>query len=462
MKTVLANVSNSFFVRNFLRSDPLKILESNGNVRLVLLVPKKKLEYYRSEFPSSNIIFDVMPEVNLFRVEKLFKFLETASIYTNTSLMLSKHNLYRTGSKDFVVFRYLSFFVRYIIWQVGRTRVWREFLRSVYLSFSNDAYDEILEKYLPDLVFLPSMIYVEDYIVAKAAKKKGVKTLGMTLSWDNFYSKTLLLVKPDILMVHTGLIVEQAKNLGDYDSGKIVVTGIPQYDRYFKKEGLISRDEYFRKIGADPSKKLILYAFSGKAGIDIEFSVLEILHKVINEGKISKEVQVLLRPYPRYDFSDDKLDELRKKYGFLAQQPVSHPVGGSDDWEFNAESLNFLSNSLAHADLVITMYSTFFIEAAIFDRPLIAAGFDGAKNLDYWNSSKRFFDWDHLSELKPLNGIKIVRNQAEFVMAINGYLENPTLLSEGRKQIVLQQSQFTDGESGMRLAKTILGALGLE
>lgn len=461
VKTILTNVSNSFFIRNILRSGALKVLEESGDVKLVLLAPRHKLEYYRRQFPAGFIEFDAMPEIRRNKLEKFFKFLETSSIHSHTAYMLSKSNLHRAGTQMPLPRRYAAFFVRTLLWQLGRFRAWRNFLRLLYNIFPNKAFDPLLEKYKPELVFLPSLIYPEDYVLGKAAKKRGIKTLGMTLSWDNFYSKTMLLVKPDYLLVHTDKIKEQAKKFGDWKGGHIYATGIPQYDRYFRKEDAMSRDEFFKKIGADSKKKLILYAFSGKAGLNIEFSVLEALYEVIKNSGIG-EAEVLLRPYPRYDFSKDKLDEFSLKYKFLSFQPVSHPARGRDNWEFDEDSLKFLYASLLYSDIVITMYSTFFIEAAIFNKPLIAIAFDGKIKLDYWNSARRFFDWDHLAELHPLEGIKIVRNREELTEAIKSYLRDPGIFSAGRKKIVLEQCQFTDGKSGERVAKTILEVLGLQ
>lgn len=460
MKTVLANVSNSFFVRNFLRTEALKVLEEDGRVRLVLLAPKTKLSYYRSEFPQAFVVFDALPEVRKSRIERLFKFLETASIHSRTSLLLSKGQLHRLGDRRPFLLRYAIFLGRYLLWQVGRFELWRNFLRKSYALFSNPAFEALLEKYKPDLVFLPTMIYPEDYVLAKAAKKRKIRTLGMTLSWDNFYSKTFLLVLPESLMVHTTPIVQQAAKFADYTEERITVTGIPQYDRYFRKREVMGREEFFKKIGGDASQKLILYALSGKAGLNIEFEILEVLHEAFRSGRIKASAEVLVRPYPRYDFPAERLEEVRRRYGFLTKQAVSHPIQ-KGDWEFDDAALRFLEASLKHADLVITMYSTFFIEAAIFDKPLIGIAFDGRKNLDYWNSSRRFFDWNHLAELRPLDGIWLVRNAAEFVGAINKYFENPKHFEEGRKRIVRLECEFEDGRSGVRVAKTILQVLGL-
>lgn len=459
MKTILANISNSFFVRNILRSDALKVLLEGRNIRIVLLAPKNKIDYYRTEFPNDLISFDVLPDVRNSKIERFFKFFETASIHTKTSYMLTKAQyLRRTGLKRMRLLSYFDYFERYILWQLGRFYFWRWLIRRIYLLFPNMAFNKILDEYKPDLVFLPTMISPEDYILAKATKKRGIKTLGMTLSWDNFYSKTFLLVEPDKLMVHTDQIVEQARRLGDF-RGNIYATGIPQYDIYFKKEKLLSREKFFENIGADSSKKLLLYAFSGKSGLNIEFNILDLLYKSIKEGKLGENIQVLLRPYPRYDFSRSKLEELRTKYNFLISNPVAHLNTGKGDWEFDGAAIELLANSLAHSDVVINMYSTFFIEAAIFNKPLIAIRFDGEKNFDYWNSAIRFFDWEHLAQIGRTSGIAMANNLDQLNEFIRKYLSNPEWLNEGRRKLVLQQCQFTDGKSGERVAKTIINAL---
>jgi CDP-glycerol glycerophosphotransferase (TagB/SpsB family) len=102
------------------------------------------------------------------------------------------------------------------------------------------------------------------------------------------------------------------------------------------------------------------------------------------------------------------------------------------------------------------MYSTFFIEAAIFDKPLIGIAFDGLKKLPYWDSASRFFEWDHLRDIKPLNGIWLVDDKNELILAINKYLKEPNFLKEGREKIVSKQVQFTDGGSAERMANVII------
>jgi CDP-glycerol glycerophosphotransferase (TagB/SpsB family) len=114
-----------------------------------------------------------------------------------------------------------------------------------------------------------------------------------------------------------------------------------------------------------------------------------------------------------------------------------------------------LTNTLAHSDIIITMYSTFFIEGASFNKPLIGIAFDGLRKRTYWNSASRFFEWDHLREIKPLDGIWLVQSEEELSKAIEAYLKNPEYLERGREKIIQQQCEYTDGQAGKRVAKAI-------
>ena len=71
MKTILIKFDNSFFVRNFLRTDIFNILRDRIDVRIVFLVPQEKKEYYMKEFMHERVIFDVLPECKHFLSERI-------------------------------------------------------------------------------------------------------------------------------------------------------------------------------------------------------------------------------------------------------------------------------------------------------------------------------------------------------------------------------------------------------
>ncbi|MEK7636745.1 MAG: CDP-glycerol glycerophosphotransferase family protein [Patescibacteria group bacterium] len=459
-KTILIPVTTGFFSRNFFRTDAYQVLKKRTDLLLVFLVPESRREYYSKEFAASGSLFISFEDASKSFQERFFKFWEVSSIHTRTASLQQMHAFFREDSQDFFVRRFFFFILARMCWFFGQFRFWRVFIRASYQSIPSQTYAEVFDEYKPDLIFCPTLLYSENRI-AREAKKEGIPVIGLTHSWDNFYSKAILRVHPDRLLVHSYVIKKQAERFGDYPADKISVIGIPQYDRYFQKEGIIPREDFFERIGGDSTKKLILYAFSGKAGLSIDLEMLKVLHEVVSENK-TWNAQVLIRPYPRFDLSDEKLDEIRKRYGFCAESSLYHIGVGRDAWEFNDESLSFLSSSLNYADVVINMYSTFFVEAAIFDKPLIAIAFDGERKKKYWNSARRFFEWEHLADIKRYGGIDFAKSKKELIIYIQKALNEPARLRNERVAIVREEAEFLDGKSGERLACALLRELELE
>ena len=457
MKTILIKFDNSFFIRNFLRTDAVPIVLSRSDMRLVLLAPAEKISYYQKEFGHARVILEPLPESSLFLVERVFKFIEMAGIHTRTATLIHRTEFVRTRTQKFLARRLARYVSQRLCWHLGRFRAFRRFMRWVYYAIPSNTFTDIFKRYQPDLVYCSSLL-PGDALLLKEAKQQGIKTAGMILSWDNLYSKTFLRVHPDTLFAHTSRVAEQAVAYGDYPVDCIMIIGIPQYDRYIRKTDVVPREEFIRWLGGDPAKKLIVYAVSGKAGLHIDLEIVEAIHDAIEKEEIKCPAQVLFRPYPRYDATEEQIKRLQDRYGMLVKPVMAHVGKGKDSWEFDEQSLWFLSNTLAHADVVIVMYSTFFIEAAMFDKPLIAAAFDKERR-SYWHSAQRFFEWDHLRELGELGGIEYAHSREELVNAINNYFENPFRLQEGRHRIVEVQCQYTDGKSAERLAKALLNLL---
>lgn len=457
MRTILIKIDNSFFVRNFLRTDTFALLIKEPDIRMVFLTPKDKVDYYKKEFPYPNAIFIVAPDTRMLTSERVFKFIETASIHTQTVTMIHRTDFSRSKGQMNMMKRLLIYMLRRMMWQFGAFHIWHQVIRLIYFLLPSRQYQDYFKTYKPKLVFSPSVVYDES-VLLKEARKAGIKTIGMVLSWDNFYSKTLLRVWPDHLIVHTDTVREQAVRYTCYPYERIIVSGIPQYDCFFKKTHVVSRGDFFKLIGADVSKKLIVFALSGKVGLYIDRALITLLAQAIIKKEIKEPAQLLIRPYPRYDFSSDKMQELCTSVGALGLPVMAHVGQSKDNWEFDDQSIFLLSNTLAHADVVIALYTTFFIEAALFDKPLIAVGFD-EREASYWESAKRFFQWDHLRELDALKGIWRVESRGELIDAINAYLADPSYFHEGRMRIVARQSQFTDGQSGKRLAEILRGFL---
>jgi hypothetical protein len=320
---------------------------------------------------------------------------------------------------------------------------------------------EFLKTRQPTLVFCPAVLYGSEWQFIKEAKKLGIKTVGMLSSWDNFYSKTFLRTLPDYLLVQNELLKRQAVSFADYPEKQIRVVGAPQYDRHIMRMGVIGRNEFFRSIGADPVKKLILYAFSGKISEAVDNEMLAVLHRILTESGLAQEAQVLVRPYPKRNFSPRKASWARHTFGFLVEESSTEIGAGRDKWEMDENALRFMANSIAHADIVITACSTFFVEATIFGVPLIGISFDGALKLDKWNSTRRFRTWEHIADLERTWGVWFVESEAELTKALQAYLSSRALHAEGRKCIIDEQLAGLGGKAAEAIAHSLKDILSV-
>lgn len=460
MKKILVPISNSFFVRNFLRAGFLDDFD-DGKEEFFFAVPKEKLDYYKKEFNFPNANFVETPPIASLRLERIFHGLETSMIPTRTVKMMHWFHFKRRGTKQKIIFRLPQFIFRMTLWNMGKRRLFRELLRFKYSVFSDRYHYSYLKELKPDLIFCPTMVYGNEWIFLREGRRLGIKTVGMTSNWDNLYAKTFLRVKPDSMMVQTGLMKKTAGRFCDYPSSKIKVTGVPQYDRHFKDPPRDGRQRFLEDLGGDTRKKTILYAFSGKVTSDLDERMVDLLSGKIGSGGFAVPVQLLVRSYPKRDFTPNKIEKLRQEKNILIRHSAKSVGDGKNSWEFDNEAIKFLSESLAYSDVVITACSTFLVEAAVFNRPVISINFDAGEKFDYWNSARRFFDWDHLADLVPLKGIHLSDSPDDLYKAVNDYLRDPKLDEEGRKNIVRQQCTYTDGKSVQRVAEFIKNNLNL-
>ncbi|MDP3661506.1 MAG: hypothetical protein Q8R17_01480 [bacterium] len=450
MKTILIPISNGAAARSFLRSDFARIF-STPHTRFVLLAPQEKLSYYRMQFAVPSITWALLPPVSATREERAWQFAERASMPTSTSYWMHRFYFERRGTKAPLLARIAGFSVRMLLWSLGHFSWYRALFRFAYYARRTSPFAKLLSEYKPDIVFCPTLVYGGEYALLKEAKRRGIKTVAMAAGWDNFTSKTFLRVQPDHLLVQTEIMKRDAMHYADYPAARMTVVGAPQYDGHIRRAGVVSREPFFKKIGADIRKKLIVFAFSGKVSEEADWNALEVLADGFRRGALSRaEAQVLVRPYPKRKWSRAQAARVREEFGFLMEAPVARVGEGKDAWEFDDAALAFLRNTLAHADAVISACSTFFVEAAIFGKPLVAIGFDaGARSSA--NSARRFFLWNHLADLGKTGGVARAESADDFIATVRAALSFPTQQQEGRARIAREQCFFTDGKSAERL-----------
>ena len=325
---------------------------------------------------------------------------------------------------------------------------------------SHAGMDRLFDEYHPSLVVAanPGLVLSEVPLL-RTARRRGVFSMAIDPSWDNFTNKLIPVRQVDRLVVWNEFMKEQAVALHGYAPGAIRVAGAPQFDPHFRPEARASRDEFFRRIGADPSRKLIALTTTPRLLYAHHDHVLRALAGAIEAGTLAG-AQVLVRLHPR-----DELDAYREFADtphVIIEKPFRETVKVADGLAIDVmpENQRHLGDTLCHADVVVNVASTISIEACIFDTPVVNIGFDGPGESPYVKSSRRYYSFTHYVNVTSRNAVRVATSPEAMVAAVARYLADPSLERDGRRRVVLDQCQFTDGRSAERVARCVLDELG--
>lgn len=456
MKTVFVTIYDGDTEKIYLRSGAVARLTEAG-VRVVLLIrAADRVPYYRQHFEGERLTVEPLPPA-LNRSEELWYHLSWNTIPTY-SVRVKRHDLYlEHGNRMRYALEWTAGFL-------GRFRPWRQFLRQVYLRLPDRYAEALFATYRPDLLFCPNMFSAEDCRLLRAARRRCIPTVTTIKSWDVATTRGFTRVIADRLLVFNEINREEAIAIGDYPPERIRIVGFPQFDIYTRREHLLPREAFFRQIGGDPARKLILYAVPGDFKNPYSHEILTALDQAIEEGRVRHPVQVLARFHPKYPSKAERLQRLKH---FILDRPgtyfqaerlergIDAPAAMAYQWTFTDHDLAHLANSLYHSDVTINTESTMSLDAAAFDRPVISIGFDGFHRLDYWRSLARNYRREHYRSVLETGGVRLAQSFDELIEYINMYLDDPTVDREGRARLRERVLFRLDGRSAQRVAGAI-------
>lgn len=446
-KTIFITCFFNLVVRNILETSFLKKMRDRSDLKIVLLVPDKKGDFFRQEFGGPNLVVEEVPAFHVSKINLLFHVLSWNLLRTRSKRI---HRLVQLG-KDHNYPRY--FFTTALNWLSGWTLVRKIFRYFDRLLVRSSGFDYLFDRYHPDAVFATDiqdlrMQELSDTALIRAARWRGVFSVGMSRSWDSMTTKGLLRTLPDVLAVQTEDIKNQAVIYHSAPSDKLVVVGVPHYDLYIT--GVRTpREEFFKKLGLDPKQKLIFFAPPSDIWTG-DKSLNPFLFKTI----ASAGEQVVAR-FPI--FGDLDLGDFARPSNMVFDRPVNSDnlaealLAKKDDAHF--------ADLLYHCDVAVTGPSSVILDAAVFNKPTVLIGFDGEHAKPYWQRLSRYYDYEHQEAAIKMGGIKVAKNSEELLSLVREALEHPEASAAGRRKLAESFCKNLDGRSGERLADVILSNL---
>lgn len=317
-----------------------------------------------------------------------------------------------------------------------------------------DHYTRLLKELKPALVFNGSHVHSANAIQpVQAAQWLGIPTATFIFSWDNLTSQGRVLPPYDYYLVWNDLLKKQLLDIYDFiHPEQVFVTGTPQFDPHFQPQNYWTREEFCRKVGADPKRPIVMYATGMPNHMPGEDEIVEGIADMLKEMKDLGPPQLLVRVYAK-DRSG-RFEPLKKRRPDILFPAVP--------WEPNwltplPEDLPLWTNTLRHSALGINVASTVSLELCMFDKPVINVGYNPtsvhASQLDYF----RYYNFDHYRPVVESGAVTVCRASGQMSALICRVLANPSTDSKMRAALVRRMFGNTlDGGSGRRTAEVLL------
>jgi hypothetical protein len=330
-------------------------------------------------------------------------------------------------------------------------------------------YQDLFERYSPDLVVGSTPGWRQDRYLLREAAARRLRTASVVVGWDNPSSYSIPGAPVQDILGWSEIQKEELVLGSDWDPGRVHIVGMPVYDGYLRKAWLLPRQEYFRLHGLDPKRKLLSYACSF-VSFSPNYQNIEALVDLVTSDRLGAPSQLIIRLHPNH-FWDNWLfaDERERIYRLARQHEHVHvvepvPIGGELGY-YSGEDVSEKASMMAHADVFLTVYSTMVVEAAIHDRPIISVCIDAPRG---WGYMRRFYlrkyslklsrigDWPTHDRFRRSGAGRVVFDRAQLAEAVAAYLRDPTLDREARRAFVEREITFTDGSAGRRTGRTLL------
>ncbi|MHB1330561.1 MAG: CDP-glycerol glycerophosphotransferase family protein [Minisyncoccota bacterium] len=452
-KKIFITVFHPFITKNILDTEVFSTLRSNKDISIFLLVSDHKERFIRKNYSDSNVTVIGIPVSKIIQSKLAIFFSRISWLMMNTQYMRYKRRERLDANRS--VLSYLKFGIESVLSiLISNSPVLNDIFRRSFKRYSKFRdIEDIFDRYRPDVLFSTDIFDESDCLFVIEAKRRGIRTIGMIRSWDNCYSKGIMRAIPDKLITNNYNLKHEAHTMHQIPEEDIEVLGSAQHD-IFVKSRRTPKDEFYKSMGLDPDKSLIIFAPAGTILSNTDNQIVDILHKALIKGKFVRQVQFLVRNHPSHP-ADLKL--VSDFEGFSVEEPGKiFNKSNPKDTEILLKDNEHLADELYYADVVVWVATTLPLDAVIFNKPLISIDFDGYKMKPYFKSVRKYHDEDHMRKMLDLGGVSIAENPEQLIQMINRYLEDPSLEKEGRVKIREQQFYKLDGEAGKRIGEFIL------
>ena len=468
-KTVFISADHGLAIVYFLQSDVVKTM-IEGGVRVVLLTDAILKEQIEARFGQDGLIVEDLrikearDYFNSYKPSMQFwlDFLRRAGASHKINLVPVENYIEQVQVEATGKRKLLMPVMKLAVTVMHYSKLARKLMQRMQRQFVPHLYDDLFEKYAPEMVVASTPGWRFDKYLLREAAARGITTTTVIVGWDNSCSYNLSGADMDYATCWSELQKQELVLGSDWDPEKVNIGGIPSYDGYFLNEWVMPKEDYFELHGLDSTRKLISYA-SSFVSFSPNIQNIEALAELVNEDALAEPSQLLVRLHPNHFMNKGRFaaerEAVREMVKTMPHVHLVEPVAlGGELGHYSGEDMPEKTSMMAHSDVFVTVYSTMVVETAIHRTPIIAECIDHEVGWteNFYLPLSEISDWETHRRFIEAKAGTVVLDKESLKDALNLYLQNPTHDAAAQEKFIEDECTFTDGSAGRRTGEYLL------
>jgi CDP-glycerol glycerophosphotransferase (TagB/SpsB family) len=285
---------------------------------------------------------------------------------------------------------------------------------------------------------------VQPFIVG--ARRVGLPVAGHIASWDHTVGKGIVAPGLDRYIVQNNVMRDDLVRYHGVDQRRVVVTGWPQTDVFYRKRPRADFDELVGALGLDPRGPVVLVMGNSPTNAPYERQFVERLIAWWEESGAERRFSLLFRPHPRDREWRERFSAALFRDRVAVQQP-------------SFTDLASLAVLLQHGDVVVSNAGTILLDALVNDRPAVCVLYDeGAPPGESW--ALKNVSGEHYKALIESEAFYRADRFEDVVDGIGRALARRDELAVERARVAREVVGEIDGRAAERVAEAITTAMG--
>ncbi len=308
-----------------------------------------------------------------------------------------------------------------------------------------------LSRIKPDVLFCTHQRVYSVTTAIEAAKAIGIPTSTAIFSWDNLPKGRLPFRVNQYLVWSEYMKSELQTYYPEIPSSQIVISGSPQFDFYFQKGIILSREEFAAKYQLDLTREWV--CFSGCDTITSPHDP-KYLRDVAQALGDQNDIQLIFRPVPV-----ESVGRFSKVLSEFPEIKLLEPlwVTGSHWGNYFPlmEDIQLLVNLAFHCKVVINMGSTMALDFSTFGNVGLYLRYDHQDQDSEW-SVKTIFEFQHFRSMGNWKAVGYIDSAPQILTQVRRAMENPDSVAPDRK---LWFSKIVEPDQDLSSAQRVAEAL---